>query len=441
MVKIPPKLEELIPPAALGKVLDVLNQPAIANTVREALNRVGLKDVNPVEQVQEAWQQARHWVGSIANRFGATELPGTQTINAAGVLFLPDSVGVPASPIALDAYVHHAGSFHNRQLLEEQCQTALVGLTKSDGCVLVNSLSAALQLVASGTNCGDGILISRADSVRIPGFGDIRTMLSLGCKVVEVGATNGAVADDWKAALTGHQAIALVSPNSLSGEEARQQRVAAIDAARAAKALVIDVLIDGCLQTDLVCKFPSVKEYLATSDLVVLPLDGLLASTSGAVILGSSKALANIPARAVQYGWNLNGPSLASTLVALQRVQMANPMDSAVIDCLKTSTANLKDRCRRLALQISGSTWIKTAEVIERPCPLGPSPWTGYSLNNAAVAATPQSDIDSVLKQLGSAKQPIRAARLNDQVLIDLRFVLPTDDHQIVAALQKVEAT
>ncbi len=53
MVKIPTKLEELLPPAAFGKILDVLNQPTLSGAVRDALNRVGIKDASPVEQVQE----------------------------------------------------------------------------------------------------------------------------------------------------------------------------------------------------------------------------------------------------------------------------------------------------------------------------------------------------------------------------------------------------
>lgn len=68
MVKFPTKLEEFLPPQALTKVLDLLSQPQLTNAVRETLQKVGLRDANPVGQVQDAWRQARGWFESVVER-------------------------------------------------------------------------------------------------------------------------------------------------------------------------------------------------------------------------------------------------------------------------------------------------------------------------------------------------------------------------------------
>ena len=89
--------------------------------------------------------------------------------------------------------------------------------------------------------------MSRADTVRIPGFGDIGAMLHAGEKPIhEVGATNGATEEDWSRIVnSAEQAILLVSPNSLSVSDAEQQRAAALKVAKATGAAVIELLVDG----------------------------------------------------------------------------------------------------------------------------------------------------------------------------------------------------
>ncbi len=50
MVKFPTRLEEFLPPQAVSKVLDLLSQPQLTNAVRETLQKVGIRDANPVGQ-------------------------------------------------------------------------------------------------------------------------------------------------------------------------------------------------------------------------------------------------------------------------------------------------------------------------------------------------------------------------------------------------------
>ena len=444
MVKIPTKFEDLLPPAALGKILEVLNQPALSGAVREALHRVGIKDASPVEQVQEAWQQARDWVGQLANRMVNPVQANPQLINATGELARAEWQGFPMAPSVAGAYGIQAVNFHYASRLEEAAQHATVKLLQVDDALFANSLATAIQLIQGAfKSCA----VSRADTVRIPGFGDIGAMLTAGSQHIhEVGATNGATEEDWSRTITSaEQAIVLVSPNSLSASDADQQRLAALKVAKVTGAAVIELLVDGiCAPNtpDSTFQFPVVQERLHSgATVVVLPLDGFLGGPAGACIAGNGKLVKVLRHSVAAQVWNLRGAALAGATAALERANASGTnLDTGVLDLVRSNIANLRDRAKRLALQVANSEQVIAAEIFERSIPLGPSPWNRYSGPSVAISMTPRKDTASLIATLQNGEQgpSILCVASGDRVLIDLRFVLPRDDHQIVKTLSGI---
>jgi seryl-tRNA(Sec) selenium transferase len=444
MVKIPTKFEDLLPPAALGKILEVLNQPALSGAVRDALHRVGIKDASPVEQVQEAWQQARDWVGQLANRMVNPIQANPQLINATGELARSEWQGFPMAPSVAEAYGIQAVNFHSTSRLEDAAQQATIKLLQVDEALLVSSLAAALQLIQGAFKC---CAISRADTVRIPGFGDIGAMLNAGNQhTLEVGATNGATSDDWARTITSPEhAILLISPNSLSSSDAEQQRVAALRVAKSTGAAVIELLIDGiCKQNipDSTFQFPVAQERLNSgASAVVLPVDGFLGGPAGACIAGNGKLIKTLRQNIAASGWSLRGAALAGATAALERTASGTTLDTAVLDLVRSNIANLRDRAKRLALQLANSEHVVAAEILDRTIQLGPSPWNRYNGPSIAIAMTPRKDVPSLLATLQSGDRgpSILCVGAGDKVLIDLKFVLPRDDHQIVKTLSAIQ--
>ncbi len=445
MVKIPTKFEDLLPPAALGKILEVLNQPALSGAVRDALQRVGIKDASPVEQVQEAWQQARDWVGQLASRMLSPVQANPQLINATGELARAEWQGFPMAPSVAEAYCIQAVNFHYSSRLEEAAQHAAMKLLQIDDAWLANSLASAMQLIqAAFTSCA----VSRADTVRIPGFGDIGAMLhAAGKPIHEVGATNGATEEDWSRIINSpEQAILLVSPNSLSASDAEQQRVAALKVAKATGAMVVELLVDGvCTPNalDATYPFPNAQERLRSgTTAVVLPIDGFLGGPAGACIAGSGKLIKSLRHSVAAPGCSLRGAALAGATAALERAATSGTaLDTGVLDLVRANMANLRDRAKRLALQVSNSEHVVAAEVRDRNIPLGPSPWNRYSGPSVAVALTPRKDAAHLIATLqnGENGPAILCVGAGDNVLIDLKFVLPRDDHQIVKSLNAIQ--
>ncbi len=445
MVKIPTKFEDLLPPAALGKILEVLNQPALSGAVREALHRVGIKDASPVEQVQEAWHQARDWVGQLANRMVNPVQANPQLINATGELARAEWQGFPMAPSVAEAYGIQAVNFHYACRLDEAAQRAAVKLLQADDALFANSLAAAVQLIRGAFK---SYAVSRADTVRIPGFGDIGAMLNEGSPHIhEVGATNGATEEDWSRAITSaDQAIFLVSPNNLSSSEADNQRLAALKVAKTTGAAVIELLIDGvCAPNtpDDTFQFPVAQDRLNSgATIVILPLDGFLGGPAGACVAGDSKLIKGLRQSVAAKNWSLRGAALAGVTVALERASASGTnLDTGVLDLVRSNIANLKDRAKRLVLQVANSEHVVEAEISERSNPLGPSPWNRYNGPSVAVSLTPRKDTASLIAALknGERGPSVLCSASGDKVLIDLRFVLPRDDHQIVKALNGLQ--
>lgn len=440
MVKIPTKLEDLVPPAALGKILEVLNQPALSGAVKEALQRVGLKDVSPVEQVQEAWQQAKDWVGQFANRWTGGRSGNPQWINASGELLPVDALGFPMAPTVAEAYAGQAIHFHDCAQLEQRCHQIAVKLFDCQDALLISSLPAAVMLVRNQFNQS---AMSRSDAVRVPGFGDIRCLLSTSTRpLLEVGATNGASINDWgNIQMPPDSAVWLVSPNGLSANETDNQRAAAIDFSRTTQATVVELLCDGVVANHSAeLTMPVVGQRLHSgADLVILPLDGFLGGPNGAIVVGDAKRIKSLRTLVQSQGWSLRGAELAATAAALERTQVPIPFDTGVLDLLNVSLANLKDRAKRLSLQLVDTEYVGSVEIIERSSPLGASPWNRYHLTNAAVAAVGKTDAAALAQKLRSGElgTPIVTAIEGPRIVLDLRFVPPRDDQEVVRALTR----
>ncbi len=444
MVKIPTRLDDLIPAAALEKVMQVLNQPDIPASVREALSKVGWKEANPLGQVQDAWQQARSWFDSISGHAGKQGANST-VLNATGALLHPVFEAVPMSSAVAFGFAKSAPTFQCSQTLHARAKsTAVTALGHPTAWLASGQL--ALQLLQLESVAPGGIVISRADAVRVPGFGDVRAMLAtIPGRLTEVGAANGATAVDWNNAVySSQQVVLLVSPNSLSVDAAAAQRGGAIDAAKKSGARVVELLIDGVLGEALSQEFgfAQVKSRLNTgTDIVLLPLQFLLSGPQGILATGEQKLVHELTEAAQPLQGLMSGAQLSAAIVAVQLANLSDNSEGGVASQLLANSDNLKNRARRLAIQLNDTPRIREAVEVARECTLGPTPWDRFRLRNWAVRATPRESVEPLRRDLlhghssgEGARLPIAAAATTTDLYFDLRFIAPEDDHEIVVA-------
>jgi len=444
-MKFPSKLEELLPPAAVSKVLEVLSQPTLANTLRETLNKVGLKDAMPVAQVQDAWRQARGWFDSVLDRVLAQNQASPAAINASGHLFDMRWSSLPMDSVVVQALTAAAVNFQNQVQLEQFASRLACEAARAPAALFAVSTSAVLAALANSPAFRGGVVIARTDILRIPGSTDIRGVLAAGAnRIIEVGAVNGVTEQEWQSSLTNNQqALVLVSPNSLDSSESRAQRVAAIARARAVHAPVMEIVFDVTRDTQLAEKMglPLLSTLHATGiDLVIAPLDGLLAGPTGAVVTGSETLVNSVRSYLETQGGLTHGSILAGAAAALGGMSESNSETSpaSTVQMLLTNEENLKERARRLAIQLNNTSRISLAEAIAREPRLGPSPWSRYRLPSHAVAITPRDQTAQQLSNdLNSGALGATVWNLIEQerVVLDLRFVEPADDHKLVETL------
>lgn len=442
-MKFPTRFEELLPPAAVSKVLDLLSQPTLTQTVRDTLQKVGLKDANPVGQVQEAWRQAKGWFDTVVEQVMEQNRASPAAINASGQLFHPRWSSLPLDTVAVQAFAASAVNFQDQVQLEQFAMRVAAQVSNAPAALFVASPSAALALLANCDTFRSGLVIARTDVLRIPGSTDIRAILAAGTNVVtDIGAVNGASDQEWTACLTSSdKTLLLVSPNSLEKDEARAQRMAAIAAAKAQRVRVVEFLFDATQNRMLSERvgFPLLADSLATgADVVIAPLDGLLAGPAGALIAGRNDLVESLRAAAQGAGILMQGPALAAAAAALGTGADQARTGSSVAQLLLTNADNLKERARRLAIQLNNTPRVLQAEAISRDTRLGPSPWHRYRMQSYAVAITPRDQsADDFSRDLDGGKLGTTIwTKVEDQrVIIDLRLVEPADDHKIVEAL------
>ncbi len=403
---------------------------------------MGLGDPKAFNTVQDGWKQARSWLQALAEKSPDISYR-PRMINATGQLLGEQFERVPMNPaVALDWAAAATGQQQEQHPLSRSRQAAMDRFQRP--VAWINHPLGALLLLHKLAPAG--IVISRADAVRVPGFGDVRAMLTaFGNAVTETGAANGAQEKDWESALTSKQQIALlVSPNSLSRQAAAEQRAAALKAAKLRGASVVELLIDGVVSQELSNQygFPDVAERLSSgADLVLLPMHLLMAAPPVMLACGQQAGIRALDAAALELGLQCNWPQVAAAETAMGQTPAS--LDSP-IGLLLANPSNLKNRCQRLAIQLNDSEKFLAAVAVQRSCELGPTPWDRYRLENWAVQASPRAASRSAAEQVhgqllqSTQTQPSRPGIATlvqgTDVLIDLRFVPPEDDHQIALA-------
>ncbi len=443
----PLRLDEIIPTAAMEKLMDVLQQPDISGKVREALHKVGLQDAAPLDKIRDAWQQARGWIDSVAESITGNTSQ-TRVLNASGQILSNSLTSIPWSTSAAVGFGKAATEYQAAAAVQRQADELSRRIFGASETAWLGSTAEALRWLSSGVVASQGVVISRVDTVRIVGLGDIRDMVAAGtAQLAEIGAANGVRPEEWTTALTSSdQLLILVSPNILDKEGARQHRQNALEAAKACGATVVEVLADGVVSQPLVEQFafPSVLQSLETgADVVILPTHLLSAGPVGALVVGNPKIAAGLRSASENIGTLLNGAPLAAALAALEAAAKigAGPETDqfCVTNQLLVNPANLRNRAQRLAIQLAGRGEVLEANEVELTTPLGPSPWNRYQLNSWGVRLRPRSTMDELSRQIirGESRLGLKLELLSESesLAINLRFIPPQYDHELVQVI------
>ena len=376
----------------------------------------------------------------------ASELRLRPVINATGVVIHTNLGRAPLSRAALEAarsagqgytnleYDLEAGGRGSRHALVTDLLRRLTG---AEDALVTNNNAAAVLLILSALAQSRQAIISRAQLIEIGGgFRIPDVMRQSGVELVEVGTSNRTYAADYAAAVTERTALLLrvhASNFVQVGFVHQPALTELVELARTRSLLVVDDLGSGSLLDSSrfeLAREPMVQDSVAAGvDLVCFSGDKLLGGPQAGIIVGRGSTIATLRRhplmRAIRPD-KLTFATLGATLVHYVRGEAEREVP--VWRMLSATVDSLHHRARALAGQLD-------AAIVETRSTIGGGSLPGQTQPSWALALR-SKDADTLAAALRRAQPPVIARIEDQQVLLDVRTVLPEQDTALEAAVR-----
>ena len=374
-------------------------------------------------------------------------------INATGVILHTGLGRAPLSEAARTAIVEAAGNSNvevdletaDRRYRGHQLTPAWQALTGCEDALIVNNNAAATLLTLQALCAGREVVISRGQLIEIGGSFRLPEIFALsGARIREVGTTNRTKLADYEQAIGPDTAAVMhVHPSNyrIIGFTTSPAIGELVELARRRGVLAIDDIGSGSLLDVTRYGLPAEPTFAdsiaAGADVVLGSGDKLLGGPQAGILLGRREPIERIRqhplARAVRVG-KLTLAALQATLEAYLRGEAED--DIPTIALLATPADQLVARAEAIARELAGAARL-TAEVRRDTAPVGGGSLPGAELPTAVVAVRHTAcSPDELARRLRLGTIRMFARVQQDQVLIDLRSVLPQDDSRVVLALR-----
>ena len=441
-----PSIGSLLETGAVRELLARTPRALVVEAIRSTV-KVARDDPRQAPADEPGWAAA---IEQAVARRGRPSL--RRVLNGTGVVLHTNLGRAPLAAVAVEALVETASGFTNLEYDMERgvrgsrsahCTAILQELTGAEDALVVNNCAAALVLALNTLASGREVIVSRGELVEIGGSFRIPDIMARsGARLREVGTTNRTHLADYRTA-AGPETGAIVKIHrgnfAMSGfvAEAGAAELAALAAER--QVPFLHDLGSGLLlslEAHGLSGEPTAADAVRMgADLVVMSGDKLLGGPQAGIILGRSPAVAalraNPLARAVRVD-KLTLAALHATLVlyrdparALREVP-ALAMLTAPYETLRARAATI---CN--ALSVAG----RSVKVVDDAATVGAGAFPTAALPSVAIEV--RGDATSLEQRLRAGDPPVIARITDGGVRVNLRSILPNEDEDLVAALQR----
>jgi L-seryl-tRNA(Ser) seleniumtransferase len=352
-------------------------------------------------------------------------------------------VGRGYSTLEYDLETGKRGSRH------QHAESLLKQVTGAEAAMVVNNNAAAVLLALTalagrteGNPNGHGALISRGQLVEIGGgFRIPDVMAQSGARLVEVGTTNRTHRDDYENAIGDDTALILRVHRSnfaIVGFTTEPTLAELAEIAHKHDLLVVDDLGSGALLDTSefgLAPEPTVQASLkAGADVVQFSGDKLLGGPQAGILVGKLEIIEQLrhhPLARAMRADKLCLAALAATLThylkgdALENIPVWQ-MISQPADMIQRRASAWKNQLAKAGLNV---------EIIDGQSAVGGGSLPGETLPTTLLAVdVPSSDQAAALLRRGDP--PVIARIEEDRLIIDPRTVLPSDEGELLSALQ-----
>ncbi len=457
MLRNIPSVNELLDSPPLRQLVERVSRNVVVSGVRTFLDQMR----SDVQQAAADFHvpSPADLAERIAGWILVAEVPLLRpVINATGILLHTGLGRAPLAEEAIDAMAQISRGFASVELdlkTGERSQRGraveklLCGLTGAEAAAVVNNNAGATLLTLAAVAGGREVIVSRGQLIEIGGSYRLPdVMTASGTRLREVGTTNKTRISDYSQAIVEQTAALLrvhTSNYVVCGFTEQPALSELIQLGRERNLPVIDDIGSGAIvdfeQFGLRGEPVARDSIAAGSDLVLFSGDKLLGGPQCGVIVGKKKwidLLAKHPlARALRVD-KVTLAGLAATLRLYQDPDQAK-LSIPLLALLGTSMENLKQRAERMAQQLAHVPLLSSAQPIQDYAFLGGGSVPTQQIGTWCVALAPRNgSVDNLATQLRTGTPAIVGRIHQGQLLLDLRSVLPRQDLELVAALEKM---
>lgn len=405
----------------------------------ENVSRDDLRDQISEAVVRLAEHSERQQIGNVVNATGVvlhTSL-GRSPLSAAARQALLDC----AAACNCEVDVETGG----RRYRGYQVEPALKTLTDAEASLVVNNNAAATLLTLQALCAGREVIISRGELIEIGGSFRLPEIFELsGAKLQEIGTTNRTKLVDYERAINDDTAaIMVVHPSNyrVVGFSEKPDPAELFAMARERGVISIDDIGSGALFDVTEAGLPAEPTFqnsvAAGADVTLGSGDKLLGGPQCGIIVGRSEVVGRVRnhplARAVRVD-KLTLGALGATLGSYVRGVAETEIPTLAM--LQASTDELQERAETVLEEIGDVGGLRieardaTAQVGGGSLPAVELPTKVLALRHDTLSA------DDLTRQLRTGRIRVFSRIQSDEVLLDLRSVLPEDDSRLALAVR-----
>jgi L-seryl-tRNA(Ser) seleniumtransferase len=448
-------VEELESRYGRAAVVDALREAA--SQVREEMSRRLLEGAD-----EEAIAERIEGLAAAAVR-GELEPSLQPVINATGVIVHTNLGRAPLAASALEAVAAAARGYSTleydlargaRGARDAHVEPLLRRLTGADAGLVVNNNAAAVLLVLSALAAGREVIVSRGELVEIGGgFRVPDVMKQSGALLREVGTTNRTRVADYAAAISDRTALILrVHPSNfrISGFCERPPLAELVALAHRFELPMVEDLGSGYLKQAAVAirpapgsppfDEPAVEDSVSAGvDVCCFSGDKLLGGPQAGIIVGRGPLVERIRRHPLMRALRVDKMTCAA-LHATLSAYAAGQAGSLVPVQRMLALAPEEIKARALALVAElGSRPSAALAVVPGASAIGGGSAPDVELPTWLIAVSkPGLSAAEIEARLRHAAPPVIARIERDNVLLDLRTVLPDQDRELLRILQTV---
>ena len=378
-------------------------------------------------------------------------------INATGVILHTNLGRAPLSAAARESLSALSGQYTNleydlasgeRSHRDKLLDSLLTQLLGCESAAVVNNNAAAVFLIIRSLSFGKEVVVSRGELVEIGGSFRIPEILAQsGAALREVGTTNKTRIQDYRAAIGPNTGLLLrVHPSNyrVEGFSERPALREMVELARGLSVPLVEDLGSGCL-VDLtpfgIAEEPIAQQSLAAGvDLVCFSGDKLLGGPQAGIIAGKRTLVDLIrrdPLMRTYRVEKLIYGALEATLACYCRGRAFEEIP--VLKMLSMPQPELRQRARRFQrrLRASAPEGAK-ASLVEGQSVVGGGSCPGANLPTTLIALESERyGPNEVASRLRRQTPPVIVRVEDDNALVDLRTVFPSQEPLLLEALRK----